>query len=147
MAGAAAATGPPVGGPRPESPVAQRAGRPRWRDPRLAAGLALIALTTLLGARYLARADDTVGVWAARGALRAGQPVGPADLVRRQVRFSDQAEADRYLSASAVLPGSAPLDRRVGAGELLPRGAVGSGGAAGPLTEVPVSVGTDALPA
>jgi len=127
------------------SPDARRAGRPRWSDPRLAAGLAVIAVCAILGARLLARADDTVPVWVARHSLEQGQRVGPGDLVRRQVRFEDQADADRYLSADGVLPGTVTLDRAVGPGELLPRAALG-GAQTGPLTEVPLSVGADAVP-
>jgi hypothetical protein len=119
--------------------------RPRWSDPRLAAGLVVIALCAILGARLLARADDTVGVWAARHSLQQGQPVARGDLVRRQVRFEDQADADRYLSADRLLPGAETLDRAVGAGELLPRAALGRT-RTGPMTEVPLSVGVDGVP-
>ncbi|MDX6300440.1 MAG: hypothetical protein QOF53_1654, partial [Nocardioidaceae bacterium] len=128
-----------------QSPDARRAVRPRWSDPRLAAGLVVIALCALLGARLLARADDTVAVWAARHSLQQGQRVGRGDLVRRQVRFEDQADADRYVSADRLLPGTETLDRGVGAGELLPRAALGRT-RTGPLTEIPLSVGVDAVP-
>jgi hypothetical protein len=134
--------GPP---PAAASPPAVRSRRSRWRDPRLVGGIALVALCALLGARFLGGADDTVGVWAARGALNEGQQVGPGDLVRRQVRFDDQADADRYLSADDPLPDGATLARAVGRGELLPRAAVGAAGQAS-LTEVPLSVPTEAVP-
>lgn len=75
-----------------------------------------------------------------------GQSVQPNDLVRREVRFPSSTSADRYLSADADLPGGAVLRRDVGAGELLPRAAV-VGAESRPLTEVPLSVGTDAVPA
>jgi hypothetical protein len=135
--------------PGPESdasPAARRAVGRRWSDPRLAVGVAVIALCGFLGARLLARADDTVAVWAARHPLQAGQRLGPGDLVRRQVRFEDQTDADRYLSADTTLPVAVTLDRAVGARELVPRAALGRA-AAGPLTEVPLSVGADAVPA
>lgn len=90
-------------------------------------------------------ADDTVGVWVAAGALSAGQPVTDADLARRQVRFADQSDADRYLSADDAPPAGTVVDRPVGAGELLPRGALHATGP-GSLTEVPLSVGTEAVP-
>lgn len=129
----------------PSPPATRHVPRP-WKDPRLVVGVALVALSVLVGARLLATADDTVAVWAARTALRVGQPVGPADLVRREIRFGSQAEADRYVSAaSAIAPGTV-LRREVGAGELLPRAAVtGKQGAA--VTEVPLSVATEAVPA
>jgi hypothetical protein len=129
----------------PLSPPATRTQRSRWRDPRLVVGVALIAVCALVGARLLGSADDTVGVWAARDALSAGQPVSTADLVRREVRFDDQAAADRYVSADLAPPTSATLVRPVGAGELLPRSALGAA-AGGSLTEVPLSVDTEAVP-
>src|SRR3954454_13218187 len=135
--------------PGPESdasPAARRAAGRRWSDPRLAVGLAVIALCGFLGPRLLARADDTVAVRAARHTLQAGQRVGPGDLVRRQVRFEGQTDADRYLSADSALPVTVTLDRAVGARELVPRAALGRA-AARPQTEVPLSVATDAVPA
>jgi hypothetical protein len=127
------------------SPPARRPSRSRWKDPRLAVGVALVALSALLGARLLGGADDTVGVWAATDALAEGQQVGADDVVRRQVHFEDQTDADRYLSADGALPAGVTLDRGVGAGELLPRAALHAGGPA-PVTELPLSVGTDAVP-
>jgi hypothetical protein len=109
-------------------------------------GLGLVAVCALLGARFLGGADDTVGVWVARGVLNDGQQVGPADVVRRQVRFDSQADADRYLSADTALPDGATLDRTVGDGELLPRGALHAAGP-GAVTELPLSVDADAVPA
>jgi hypothetical protein len=108
-------------------------------------GVAVVVLCALLGARLLGGADDTVGVWAARQPMAAGQPVSVADLVRREVRFGDQADADRYVSADDAVPAGATLVRPVGAGELLPRAALGSGSTEA-LTEVPLSVPTDAVP-
>ena len=127
------------------SPPATRANRSRWRDPRLVVGIAVVAACTLLGARLLDDADDTAGVWAARVALNAGQQVSPSDVVRREVRFADQGDADTYLSADTPLPGGATLGRAVGPGELLPRAALGDAGT-GALTEVPLSVDSEAVP-
>ena len=109
-------------------------------------GVAVVAACTLLGARLLAGADDTVAVWAAGASLGEGQQVGTADLVARRVRFVDQRDADRYLPASGALPEGVTLARAVGAGELLPRAALGAR-AAGTLTDLPLSVGTEAVPA
>ena len=67
-------------------------------------GVAVVAACTLLGARLLAGADDTVAVWAAGASLGEGQQVGTADLVARRVRFVDQRDADRYLPAAGALP-------------------------------------------
>jgi hypothetical protein len=128
------------------SPPAERARRSRWRDPRLVVGIAVVALCTVLGARLVSGSDDTVAVWAARSSLQAGRPLGSADVVRREVRFGDQADADRYVAGDGDLPDGATLARPVGAGELLPRSALTSG-RQGELTEVPLSVDTEAVPA
>ena len=130
----------------PTSPAAERSGRPRWREPRLAAGLALVAFCAVLGARLVGGLDDTVGVWVASRALAEGQRVSVTDLSRHQVRFRDQADADRYLSADTDLPSEAALGRAVGAGELLPRGALRTAGPAA-LVEVPLSVAAESVPA
>lgn len=108
-------------------------------------GIAVVAVCGLLGARLLGGSTDTVDVWAARSTLQAGQPVGAGDLVRRPVRFADQSDADRYLSADRGLPRSSNVDRVVGAGELLPRAALDSA-RQGSRTEVPLSVSTEAVP-
>jgi hypothetical protein len=130
----------------PRSPAASRTSRFRWQDPRLALGLGVIGLCCLLGSRILSSAEDTVSVWVAGSDLQQGQPVGAADLVRREVRFDDQGDADRYVSAGTRLPADATVDRAVGSGELLPRSAL-AGAAAGPVTEVPVAVRAEAVPA
>ena len=127
------------------SPAADRPTRSRWRDPRLALGLAVVTLCAVLGARVLDGADDTVGVWVARGALPAGQPVTGADLERRQIRFQGQADADRYVSADDDLPDRATLGRPIGAGEMLPRAALRTTDTGG-LTEVPLALVADAVP-
>ena len=105
----------------------------------------MVALCAVLGARLLDGADDTVGVWVVRGALPAGQPVTDADLVRREMRFEGQGDADRYVSADDDLPDGATLGRPVGAGEMLPRAALRTADP-GALTEVPLTVGADAVP-
>lgn len=142
----AAITGGPTTPAVPPSPPANRATRSRWRDPRLVVGVALVALSVLLGARLLGAADDTVGVWTASRALKAGQPLVAADLVRRQVRFGTQEDADRYLSADQPPAAGLTVQRDVGAGELVPRGAVVASTGQN-LTEVPLAVDTGAVPA
>jgi hypothetical protein len=109
-------------------------------------GIAVVALCAVLGARFLGRSSDTVAVWAARGPLLEGRHVVTTDLVRRDVRFADQSDADRYVSADSDIPDEATLARDVGAGELLPRAAL-----AAPqdhaVVEVPMSVDTGSVPA
>jgi hypothetical protein len=130
----------------PASPPAARSASARWRDPRLVVGAALVALSALAGARLAGAADDTVAVWAARRDVPAGQALTARDLTVRQVRFAGQGQADRYLSADDPLPGGAVLARPVGTGELVPRQALDTT-TREPLTEVPVSVANDGVPA
>lgn len=127
------------------SPPARRAGRPGWRDPRLAVGVLLLCGSVLLGARVLATADDTVAVWGTRTPLVRGQEVSGEDLVPVQVRFSDPESADRYVAAVDDLPDGASLARDVGAGELLPREAL-TQEADDELVEVPLSVEVAGIP-
>ncbi|MCW2818234.1 MAG: hypothetical protein JWR42_1021 [Marmoricola sp.] len=142
---ATTSTGPPrTETPRP--PTATRARRPGWRNPRLLLGLVLVAGSVVLGARLLAAADDTVGVWAVARDLPAGATVGEADLERRQVRFPDSATADAYLSSSDPVPSGSTLNRPVSQGELLPRSTFARATGTD-LVEVPVSVAEDDLPA
>ena len=128
------------------TPPARRAAAASWRDPRLVIGIAIVAVSVVLGVRLFAAADDTVPVWAARADLRDGTTVGADDVERREVRFSDTEDADRYVSAGSPLPDGTTLLRDVGAGELLPRSALGDGAAAS-LVEVPVAVAAEAVPA
>ena len=125
---------------------AQRSRRPGWRNPRLLVGLLLVAASVVIGARLMAAADDTVGVWAVARDLPAGASLGEGDLQRRQVRFPDGATADSYLAATDEVPPAATLNRPVSAGELLPRAAI-AGQAGHDLVEVPISVAVDDLPA
>jgi hypothetical protein len=111
----------------------------------MAVGVILVAACALLGATLLGGSDDTVGVWAARRAMNAGESVSAEDLVRRDVRFADQHDADAYLSADTPLSSGATLARAVGAGEMVPRGALGAAGSQA-LTEVPLSVDSEAVP-
>ena len=127
------------------SPPAVRPPRSRWRDPRLVLGIVVVAACALVGARVVDGANDTVEVWTAAHALSAGQPIATSDLVRREFRFAEQTDADHYLSGDRPVPTGATLARDVGAGELLPRTAL-STGAVGAVTEVPLSVGAEAVP-
>jgi hypothetical protein len=127
------------------SPPAARNRAVGWRDPKLVAGIVVVAACGLLGALLLGRPDDTVALWAAARPIAVGDQVTAADLVRDEVRFDDPHDADRYLRADALVPEGATVRRAVGPGELVPRDALG-GKAADALTEVPLSVVADALP-
>lgn len=106
----------------------------------------IVAVSVLLGAKLLGDADDMVAVWAARNNLHAGGTLTAQDLVRREVRFADAAAANRYVSADSPVPVQASLTRDVGAGEMLPRGALGDAEEQS-LVEVPVAAPADAIPA
>ncbi|QNN53604.1 hypothetical protein [Nocardioides mesophilus] len=127
------------------SPAATRTRSSGWRDPRLVVGIALVAVCGLLGALLLGGGGSGTTVWVARDALGEGQTVSAADLVAREIRFVDQAEADRYLPADEPLPAGSLLARPVGAGELLPRAAL-SAAEPDPVLEVPLAVPVDSVP-
>ncbi|QZY28456.1 hypothetical protein [Nocardioides coralli] len=107
-------------------PPATRAVRPGWRDPRLWIGVALVAVSVVAGARLLAAADDSVAVWAAADDLAAGHELTGDDLTSRRVRFVAADDLARYLPADEALPADTHLLREVGAGELVPRTAIGA---------------------
>ncbi len=132
--------------PGPSVPRATRSRRPGWRNPRLLLGIVLVAGSVVLGARLLAAADDTVGVWAVVRDLPAGATLQAGDLERRQIRFPDPRTADGYVRAGEAAPQAATLNRPVAEDELLPRSAIAEDTSAARI-EVPVSVVTDDLPA
>lgn len=132
--------------PETGSPRAVRSRPSGWRSPRLVLGIVLVAGSVVLGARLLAAADDTVGVWAVTRDLPAGATLDAADLERRQIRFPDERTAAGYLSATDPVTEGSTLNRPVSDGELLPREAFAET-AARDLVEVPVSVVADDLPA
>lgn len=126
-------------------PAARRGHRPAWRDPRLWVGVVLVAASVVVGARVMAAADDTVQVWAVADDVGAGQQVEPDDLVAQRVRFADADALAGYFSVDDELPADLELTRSVGAGELLPRAAVGTAAESG-LVEVPVAVEPELVP-
>ena len=126
-------------------PPATRARAAGWRDPRLAVGVVIVALSVLLGARLFAAADDTVAVWSLREHVPAGAVLGAGDLQVARVHLGDSV-IDRYVPADDRLAGGTVAAHDLDAGELLPRSAVVPAGER-PLVEVPLSVAPDDLPA
>ncbi len=124
------------------APTAARLRRPGWRDPRLLAGVALVAAAVALGAWAVRSAQATVPVYAARGVLVPGVPLEADELAVVEVRLPEISGAG-YLSALEPLPQDAVVLRTVGEGELVPVGAVGS---AADVALRPVAVPVRAAP-
>lgn len=127
----------------PSAPPARRASRPGWRDPRLVLGVLIVAASVLAGAALLGSGEDAVAVWAVRKDLPAGARLTADVLQQRAVHFADGADTARYVTGT--LPAGQTLSRPVGAGELLPRNALG--GSSRHLVEVPLGVDVDDVPA
>ena len=77
--------------------------------------------------------------------MGAGDTVTADDLVSQRVRFVDDADLDTYFAADDELPADLQLRRGVGAGELLPRAAVGPAEEADTV-QLPVAVDTSLVP-
>ena len=105
------------------TPTATRLRPPSWRDSRLLVGVLLVLLSTVLGSVVVARADDRVPVYAAKGQVAPGQRLTAADVVRVDVLLGDGAVG--YLSAEGPLPDDAWAMRGLHPGELIPQAAVG----------------------
>lgn len=104
------------------APRATRLARARWLDPRLLAGLALVLVSVVVGAKVLAEADDTIRVWGVTVDLGPQSTLSEGDLVARRVRLD--GDPGRYLTAIGPAPVGYVVTRPVGAGELLPAAAV-----------------------
>lgn len=127
--------------PEPSSgaPEARRLSTTRWRDPRLAVGVVLVAGSVVLGSQVLASADDTTALWSVREDVPAGAPV-PAEVVEvDDVRLADGQDASLYLSADQPLPTDLVATHDLAAGELLGRSDVRRPGVRA-STELPVAV-------
>jgi hypothetical protein len=109
------------------TPTASRVRAPSWRDSRLLIGLLLVLVSTVLGSVVVARADDRVPVYAAKGDLAPGQRLTEADVVRVDVLLGDGAAG--YLPADRPLSGDTWSLRALRPGELIPVTGVGSAAA------------------
>ena len=130
--------------PAADMPPALRSRAPGWRDPRLWIGIALVAVSVVVGARVVGGADETVSMWALRTDKAPGDVISVDDLVATRVRFADPDDADRYFPAGAGLPATRYLVRGVGRGELLPR--AGLGASAQGLVQVSVALPGQLVP-
>lgn len=93
-------------------------------DPRLAVGIVLVLASVAGVAGVVLAADDSAAVWSARAALLPGDRIEEGDLELRQVRLG--ASAGLYLPAGSIPTRGAVVVRPIGAGELVPRAALGA---------------------
>ena len=124
------------------SPPAKRLELPRWLNGRLAAGVLLVLVSALLGAKLVAASDAREPVWAAKHDFPAGYQVRAGDLTAVRVRLGPAA--DRYVSAAGPVPTGYVLRRAVHAGELVPGDALAGPSAVDParrVVAVPVKPG------
>lgn len=92
-------------------------------DPRLLIGLLLVAASVTGVVLLISAADRTVGVLSAREPLSPGERVHRDDLVVVDVRLAQATE--RYLTVDDIPAEGIVVTRTIGAGELVPVGAVG----------------------
>lgn len=107
----------PAGGAA-ASPVPRRLRTPRWLNVRLVAGVLLVLVSVIIGARVVTAADQSDKVWAAAADLAAGTVLVDGDLRAVSVRLADSGGA--YL-LSSVDPIGRVLSSPIRSGELLPR--------------------------
>lgn len=103
--------------------TARRLRRPTWRDPRLGVGILLVAGSVAVGTWAVDGAARTTEVYAARTDLTPGDVVDADALDVREVRLG--APEEHYLLVADGVPAGSIAARTVGAGELVPRGALG----------------------
>ena len=106
----------------PASPRASRLAAPGWLDGRLVLGLLLVLVSVVVGARVLSSADRSTLVWAASKDLTAGTLLAEGDLEPVRVRLFESAA--QYVGAGGQPPVGYVVRRGLGAGELLPEGAL-----------------------
>ncbi len=123
------------------APVAARLRRPGWRDPRLLAGIAMVAAAVLLGSWVVRTAQATVPVYVSRAALVPGDRLETDQLAVVDVRLGT-VNLDHYLRADEPLAEGVVV-RVVGRGELVPASAIGD---AADLDLRPVSVTLERAP-
>jgi hypothetical protein len=121
------------------TPSARRLSTLRWRDPRLAVGVVLVAGSVVLGSQVLASADDTTALWSVREDVPAGAQVSSDAVEVDDVRLEDGQDAVLYLPADEPLPADLVAAHDLTAGELLGRSDVRLPGVRA-ATELPVAV-------
>jgi hypothetical protein len=107
-----------------DAPAARRLGSSRWRDPRLAVGVVLVAASVVLGARVVAAADDTVPIWSLREDVSTGSALTADDVTVAHVHFDRADDADHYFDGDEPLPDDLVAGHDLVSGELLSRSAL-----------------------
>lgn len=106
----------------PSSPRPRRISSPRWLDPRLLAGVAVMLVAVVLGVRLLTGPGrPSTPVWALTRDVPAGTVLAADDLRIARVRLDHGA--DRYLAAGSTAVGRT-VDQPLSRGQLVPRAAV-----------------------
>jgi hypothetical protein len=100
------------------SPAARRTRQATWVDPRLLAGVLLILVSIVVGARVVSAADRSVEVYAAAQPLPAGHVIERGDTRLVRVRLSGTAA--QYVRGTFAVDGKV-LGHDVDEGELLAR--------------------------
>lgn len=137
MAGVSTSSWVPRVGTAPgKSPQADRLKfNARWRDPRMAVGVGLMAVSVVAATLVVSAADQRVQVWAAAHDLAAGTKLTADDLRPVAVSLDDTA---RYLGGDIAELVGRPLARDLGAGELVAISAIGSSSGPTRLVTLPV---------
>ena len=102
--------------------LGRRLARPSWLDPRLLLGVLLVLVSVVVGARVISASDHYTSLYVAAHPLVPGEHLAAGDLVVGQVRLDGQGAF--YVAADGDPPVGYVVQRYVGAGELLPRGAI-----------------------
>jgi hypothetical protein len=122
------------------SPVPRRLRTPSWFDLRLVVGVVLVLGSVLAGVLLVSSSDQTQRMWAVTHDVGAGVVLTSDDV--RAVAIRLPAGHAAYFDTGTDVAGQT-LTRQVGAGELLPRSAVGQTTAS---TTVTIPLSADVAP-
>jgi hypothetical protein len=122
------------------SPVPRRLRTPSWLDPRLVVGVVLVLGSVLAGVAVVSSSGRTQRVWALTHDVGSGVVLTSDDVRAVAVRIP-QGGTD-YFGTSVDVTGQT-VTREVGAGELLPRSALGPTSAS---TTVTIPLSADVAP-
>lgn len=126
------------------SPRAARLATPQWLDARFVLGVLLVVVSVLAGARVLSSAQSYQQVVVAAHPLTVGERVTASDFRVGRARL--YGAGSEYVAAAAMPVGYVVV-RPVGAGELVPAGALSRTGAVSDARQVSVPVTPGHFPA